>query len=1000
MEPDEPDGWSDDDGPKPPRRPDPRGGRPSGPLLPVLLILLVAFIVISWLSGFWATWLWYGSVGFTAVYRTELLTQLGLFVVGLLVAGGLIWSSLAIAYRTRPFVIPRTPAEEVMEQYRRAIEPLRRTASIVIPAFFGILAATTLVAAWKDLLLWMNGGDFGVKDPQFGMDVGFFVFSMPWLETLVGFATMALVMALVAALAAHYVYGGLQLPGRGPSSGAAYIHLGILGALLFLVRGAAYWLDRYAASYHTTELMTGIRYTDDNAVLPGRAVLAMAAVGCALLFLSVVWTRSWRLPIISFVVLVGLSVIIGGIYPALLQSIKVGPSQQSLEAPYIDRNIKATRAAFGIDKVQVTDYAATTNASPATLRSDAQNIPGIRIMDPNVISTSFKQNEAQRSFYTFPDVLDVDRYSIDGKTADAVVAARELNLEGVPAGQRNWLNDHTVYTHGYGVVAAYGNRRSAKGDMVTFMSGFGSTGPDGKPYEPRIYFGEESPTYSIVGSAAGVAPREFDYPSGSGGDAQAKNTYAGTGGVQLSSFARRLAYAITLREPNLLLSDAVNSDSRILDHRTPTERVESVAPWLTLDGNAYPAVVDGKVLWILDGYTTSATYPNSRLTDLKDATSDSVTETSAAVTSLANGQINYIRNSVKATVDAYSGAVTLYAWDESDPVLRAWMRTFPGAVRPLTEMSGDLMTHVRYPQDLLKIQRVVLARYHITDPSAFYSGNDVWAVPKDPTHDTQDQPTYYQSISMPGQDAPAFSLTSTFVPAGTGPQILRGFLAADGDAGSSSGQRSDGYGSLRLLALPPNSTVAGPSQVENKIESATVASQNPEQRLDLRAFINQNRGSGATFTFGNLLTLPVGGGLLYVQPLYVQQAKTGGSSPLNVATVAVFGDKIGWGDTLGQALDGVFGTTDGGGVDTGTDPGTTTPPSTGGGGTTDSLAAAIARAQAAYDDGQKALKAGDFTAYGEAQKRLEAALTDIAKLAPKPTSTPTGTPSPTTSAGG
>ena len=996
------------DGPAggPPRRVATRPRRPAGPLVPTLLVLVVAVVVLSLLANFWTDLLWYQSVDATTVFWTRLTTQILLLLGGAIVAGGLVAASIVVGYRTRPFYIPMTPGQESLEQYRRAIEPVRKAAMIAVPVILGLLAGLTLAGNWKVFLLWRNGGSFGVRDPQFGKDVGFFVFTLPWIQLVIGFLTMALVMALIAGLFVQYVYGGIQLPGRGPTTRAAFIHLGVLGAALFLVRGASYWFGRYAESFQDSPLLTGIRYTTAHAVLPTKAILAVASVICAVLFLMAIWTRTWRPPLVAVALLVVLAIVVGGIYPAIIQSIKVKPSEKSLESTYIQRNIDATRAAYGLDAVKTTVYPAKTDVAAGQLRTDAATIPGIRLVDPNVVSPTFRQYEGLRQYYAFPDILDVDRYDIDDKTQDAVVAARELNLAGVPDAQRNWVNDHTVYTHGFGFVAAYGNRRTSEGDPVFFESGFQTTDTAGKQYQPRIYFGEQSPDYSIVGAPEGAKPREFDYPDDESGG-QKNNTYEGSGGVAIGSFLRKTAYALKYREPKFLLSDAVNSDSRILDHRTPIERVERVAPWLTLDGNAYPALIDGKVTWILDGYTTTAKYPNSKLVDLQEATSDSVTTTSSSVRAFSGGQVNYVRNSVKATVDAYNGTVTLYAWDDKDPILRAWEKAFDNTVKPMSDIDGQLMSHLRYPQDLLKIQRQLYTQYHVTDADSFYGGGDFWRVPKDPTHATQDQPVYYQSLAMPDQKSPAFSLTTTFVPTGAGREILRGFMAADSDAGSADGKRAAGYGQLRLLELPRASSVDGPGQVENQIENSTAASEAEGQNLNLSQWIANNRATGKVLTFGNLLTLPVGGGLLYVQPMYVQASKEAGSFPQIKATVAVFGKKVGWGDTLDQALDGVFGGNSGASAgdagegtskpSTGTGSGSTGGSTGSGGGDTAALSAAIQQIQEAYDEGEQALKEGDFAAYGEAQKKLQQAIERAEAAVPSGTASPSSsTPSTST----
>jgi uncharacterized membrane protein (UPF0182 family) len=485
--------------------------------------------------------------------------------------------------------------------------------------------------------------------------------------------------------------------------------------------------------------------------------------------------------------------------------------------------------------------------------------------------------------------------------------------------------------------------------------------------------------------------------------------------VPIGSFARKAAYAIKYRELNFLLSDAVNSRSRLLDYREPVERVQRVAPWLTLDGNPYPAVVEGRIKWIIDGYTTTADYPYSRLQEIDNATSDSVTASSQAVRPIGSGQINYIRNSVKATVDAFDGHVNLYSWDDQDPLLRAWSNAFDKSVRPMSEISGELMSHLRYPEDLFKVQRMMLSKYHVTDADSFYGGNDFWRVPRDPAQEEApvDQPPYYLTLAMPGQEKPSFSLTTTFMPVGDR-EVLSGFLAVDSDAGTQRGTRRPGYGKLRLLELPRDTTVKGPGQVENDINSSNQTS--AAFTLTLNQFLNQSRQQGSRVTLGNLLTLPVGGGLLYVQPIYVS-AKGSSAYPLSRATVVAFGDKLAWSDTLDGALDGLFGGNSGATAgDSGTSgspttpapgqpaqPGQPNPPGQPGGTDQAALAQALKDIRAAYDAGQQALKDGDFAAYGEAQKRLNDAIQRAVEAAPQggtatvtPSPTGTATPSPTT----
>jgi uncharacterized membrane protein (UPF0182 family) len=991
----------DDDDSGQPGRSDPALPPARRPFVTALVVAAALMVVLGLVAQFWTEILWYQSVDFSSVFSTQLVTKIVLGVVGGLVTAAVVWSSIHVAYRTRPIYAP-SPDTQAMEHYRQLVEPMRRTATIAAPLAIGLFAGLSAATQWETFLLWRNGQQFGTTDPEFGLDVGFYVFDLPWINFIIAFLTMVLVIGFITAAFTHYLYGGIVASQKMRSTQAARVHLSVIAAALVLVRGIAFWVDRYNLATAESTKITGIQYTESHAVIPTKGILAIAAVMCAIMFLTVIWTRSWRLPLVGIAVLAVIVVAVGGIYPALIQSLKVRPSEKSLEVPYIQRNIEATRAAYGFGNIDVQSYDTKTVAAPGQLRGDAATVPGIRLIDPNIVSPTFKQLEASKGYYQFADVLDVDRYRLDGELQDTVIAARELDLSGVPDAQRNWLNDHTVYTHGYGVVAAKGNTREDDGRPTFFESQIGSKGALGT-YQPRIYFGEYSPEYSIVGGGKS----EFDYPDPAG-TGTITYTYQGTGGVKLDAL-RRLAYAVKYREINFLLSDAVTNDSRILDYRTPRERVQRVAPWLTLDGNAYPAVVDGRVLWILDGYTTSANYPYSEMTTLDVATEDAVTSTRQAVRAVQAGQVNYVRNSVKATVDAYDGTVTLYQWDENDPVLKAWMSIFPGTVKPLSAIKGSLMEHLRYPEDLFKVQRQLLQKYHDTDASSFYGGQNFWRVPDDPTQSGGDllQPPYYLSLAMPGQSGPAFSLTSTFMPTGDR-NVLSGFLAVDGDAGDQSGKKAGDYGSMRLLEMT-GGTVNGPGQVYNDMRTSSTTSTDASlgRQLTLAQFISTTSSNGASVIFGNQLTLPVGGGLLYVQPIYVRAQTSGsGTFPKLNAVAVAFGDKIAWAGSLDAALNDLFGGESGVSAgDTGTStpstPSTPTPtpgstatpspttssPSATGTPNADALAQALKDAEAAYAEGEAALKAGDFAAYGAAQEKLKEALKRAVEASPQGTST-------------
>nr|WP_269810226.1 UPF0182 family protein [Kineosporia rhizophila] len=941
-------------------------------MAPTLITLGVLIVLGLIASQMWTEVLWYQSVGFTQVYRTELITKVVLFVLGAVVMGAAVAASLMIGYRSRPIYAPVSTEQVGLDRYRESIEPLRRLVGVAVPIVLALFAGSAASQQWQTAQLWLNRTSFGQKDPQFNLDIGFFVFTLPWLQFLVSFLTAAVFLSAIAAVVTHYLYGGLRVQGAGQRlTQAARVHLFVLAASFLLLRGLDYWLGRYALSTKDSQLITGLTYTDANAGLTSRGILAGIAVIIALLFVAAAFVERIRLiPLYGTALLVISAIVIGGIYPAAVQRFQVQPSARELERDYIQKNISATRAAYGLEDIEVQNYNAQSEADEADLRSTAETIPGIRLLDPALVSPTFAQLQQIRQYYSFADNLDVDKYEIDGEMRDAVVAVRELNLDAAPQAQRGWVNDHIVYTHGYGMVAAYGNERTSDGRPVFLQSGIPSTG-ELEEYEPRIYFGENSPNYSIVGAPDGAAPQELDFPDDGSPNGQANYTYTGDGGVEVGSTFRQLLYSIKFQDQNILLSNQVNDESRILYDRSPRERVQKIAPFLTLDGDPYPAVVDGRVKWIVDAYTTTSQYPYSRTQVLEDATSDSITETTTAVAALDSTRVNYIRNSVKATVDAYDGSVNLYSWDEKDPILKAWTKVFPNTVQPMSAISADLMSHIRYPEDLFKVQRELLQRYHVADANAFYSQQDFWTVPADPTRDARNslQPPFYLTLQMPGAETTNFSLTSTFIPAGGNRGVLTGFLAVDADAGSEKGQRRDDYGQMRLLQLPRDTVISGPGQVQNAFTSDP----------DVSYLLNQlQRGNETQVLRGNLLTLPLAGGLLYVQPVYVQGSGNT-AYPLLQRVLVSFGDEIGFADTLEGALDQVFGEArpDTGDTGGGDDPGEGEEPGSG-----DSAVASAQRelqdalddASKAFQDGRTALQNNDFAAYGEAQTALEDAL--------------------------
>jgi uncharacterized membrane protein (UPF0182 family) len=924
-------------------------GRRSPLTLTITILVVLSGVLLS-LSGFYADWLWFKSVDFTSVWTTVLTTKVFLFVIAGLLTSSTILLNIIIAYKRRPLYVPLSIEADNLERYRAQIEPIKRWVVLALAVGLFYFAGTSGSALWESWLLFKNSTSFGVKDPQFNMDISFFAFKLPFYQTLIAWGISTLVLAIIASAVVHYLYGGIRLQVKEDrTTVAARVQLSVLLGGVVLMKAVAYWFDRFHLALKESKLITGLTYTDVNATLPAKAILAAIAVVCALLFFANIVRRSWVLPAAGTALLVVSSVLIAGIYPGAIQQFQVKPSESSKEAPFIQRNIDATRDAYGLSNVEVSDYQATLTTSAGQLTKDAATIANIRLMDPNVISATFRQLQQIKPYYTFPESLDIDRYTVDGVKRDVAVAVRELNIAGNPS--RNWINDHLVYTHGFGFVAAFGNARDTDGKPSFAVGDLPPTKGLGD-FEPRVYFGENVPDYSIIGGVKTDSPVEFDYPDDASANGQKNVTYSGTGGVPVGSLVNKIVFALKYQEQRILLSSLINKDSKILYNRNPRERVAKVAPWLTLDGDPYPAIIDGKILWIIDGYTTSAGYPYSRQTSLSSATSDALTANSTSVTAQGNQNINYIRNSVKATVDAYDGTVSLYQWDEKDPVLATWSKAFPGTIQPKNKISKSLLEHIRYPEDMFRVQREILSSYHVQTASAFYGGQDFWRVPRDPSTfgaNAGAQPPYYLTLQMPGEAKPEFALTTPFVPRG-GRENLSAFAVVNSDAGPN-------YGKISVLQLPRSTNVAGPSQVASNFEAK------PEVANSLSLL----RQGGSDVVLGNLLTLPVGGGLLYVQPVYVRATANAASYPLLQKVLVSFGDQIGYDDTLKGALDQVFGGNSGTATSSGTTNTTT-------GTTNSSLANALASAKQAYSDGLAALTKGDFAAYDKAQKRLKSAL--------------------------
>jgi len=964
--------------------------------LAVILLLLVG---PRFIDGY-VDWLWFGELGYRSVFTTVLLTRLVVFLVVGLLVGGIVFAGLALPYRTRPVFVPSNGNDPVA-RYRTVVMSRLRVLGTGIPVAIGLLAGIVAQTYWVRVQLFLHGGDFGIDDPQFGKDLGFYAFDLPFYRLILSFFFVALFLAFVANLLAHYVFGGIRLSGRtGALSRSARVQLISLVGTLVLLKAVAYWLDRYELLSHTRggKPFTGAGYTDINAVLPAKLILLAIALICAAAVFTAIVLRDLRIPAIGLVLLLLSSLIVGAGWPLIVEQISVKPNAAQKEREYISRNIAATRQAYGLtnDVVSYRDYSGGGQATAEQVASDRSTTSNIRLLDPTIVSPAFTQFQQGKNFYYFPDQLSIDRYpGHDGNLRDYVVAARELNPDHLIDNQRDWINRHTVYTHGNGFIASpantvrgIANDPNQNGGYPEFLAnvvgangGVLSDGP-ARLDQPRVYFGpvvSNTPAdYAIVGKNG--ADREYDYET----NTETKNyTYTGSGGVPIGSWVSRSVFAAKFAERNFLFSSVIGSNSKILFNRDPAQRVEAVAPWLTTDSHVYPAIVNKRLVWIIDAYTTLDNYPYSELTSLSSATADS---TEVAFNRLVpDKQVSYIRNSVKATVDAYDGTVTLYQQDERDPVLKAWMRVFPGTVKPKSDITSELAAHLRYPEDLFKVQRMLLAKYHVNDPVTFFSTSDFWDVPLDPNPTASSyQPPYYivaKDIAK-GDNSASFQLTSAMN------RFKRDYLAAYISASSDPAT----YGKITVLTIPGQ--VNGPKLANNAITTDTAVSQD----LGVIGRDNQNR-----IKWGNLLTLPVAqGGLLYVEPVYASPGSSDAASsyPRLIRVAMMYNDKIGYGPTVSDALTGLFGP--GAGATAAgiapTEPAApanpppraappadgsppppaaaAVPPSPSGAVTlSPAKAAALKDVEAALGAARDAQKNGDFAAYGTALQRLDDAIT-------------------------
>jgi uncharacterized membrane protein (UPF0182 family) len=987
----------------------PKLTRRSRILIAIALAVAVLLLFGQRFIDAYVDWLWFGELGYRSVFTTQILTRIVVGLVAGVLMGAVVFGALAVAYRTRPVFVPTNGPNDPVARYRTAVMTRLRLIGIGVPVLVGVFTGFLMQTYWDRVQLFLHGGSFGVADPQFGKDLGFYAFDLPFYRLVLGYLFAATFIAFIASLVTHYLFGGIRLSGRtGALSRSARIQLISLVGILMLLKAVAYWYDRYSLLSHSRagKPFTGAGYTDINAVLPAKLILMAIAVICAVAVFSAIVLRDLRIPAIGVVLLLLSSLIVGAGWPLVVEQINVKPNAAQKESDYISRSITATRQAYGLTGETVTyrDYSGNAQTNAQQVAADRATTSNIRLLDPTIVSPAFTQFQQGKNFYYFPDQLSIDRYNgPDGNLRDYVVAARELNPDRLIDNQRDWINRHFVYTHGNGFIASpantvrgVANDPNQNGGYPEFLASVvGANGsviaPGPAPLDqPRVYFGpviaSTSDDYAIVGKSGN--DREYDYET----NTETKNyTYEGKGGVPIGNWLARAVFAAKFSERKLVFPNPIGADSKILFNRDPSERVKAVAPWLDTDTSVYPAIVNKRMVWIVDGYTTLDNYPYSELMSLSSATADS---NEVALNRLQpDKMVSYIRNSVKATVDAYDGTVTLYAQDEKDPVLQAWMKVFPGTVKPKSDITPELQAHLRYPEDLFKVQRNLLAKYHVNDPVTFFSTSDFWDVPLDPNPTASSfQPPYYIVAKdlATNDNSASFQLTSAMN------RFRRDFLAAYISASSDPST----YGKITVLTIPGQ--VNGPKLANNAITTDTAVSQD----LGVIGRDNQNR-----IRWGNLLTLPVAeGGLLYVEPVYASPGASDAASsyPRLIRVAMMYNDRVGYGPTVRDALTELFGP----GADatatgpapagpvngqppaapppTDGQPPAAPPPSQGqapevptpiavppGAGAVQlsgAKAAALQEVQSALDGVRQAQQGGDFAAYGQALQRLDDAM--------------------------
>ena len=894
------------------------------------LWVLLGFIALSLVGQavpLYTDWLWFQEVGFTSVFTTR-LTLSGWLFLGLGAAVFVfLFINLSVAARTAPPDVLWELEDQLGLPGRAILEPLVRRLLLPVIAVISFFAGARATAAWPTVLEYVNRTPFQQADPLFGRDLGFYFFVLPFWRLLYGWGTALVAGTLVLVAAVYVLQRSLVLTARGPRLAAgARTHLLGLAALLLLLRAIGFWLDRFDLLFSPRGLVFGASYTDVHASLPVLQWLVVLAFLCAAACVFQMFRPGWRFLVAGLVVLVVLWVAGLGIAPALLQSYRVKPNELAFERPYIENNIRMTRQAYALDRVMEKDFAAEDNLTPAVLDRNNLTVKNIRLWDHRPLLVTYGKLQEIRTYYKFRDV-DVGRYTLNGEYRQVMLSARELSYRDLPS--RGWINEHLTYTHGYGLVASPVNRITPEGLPDFFIKDIPPSVSGGIPKitRPEIYYGEIGNEYVFVRTRS----QELDYPSG---DQNVYTRYEGKGGIPVDSLLRKAAFAARFGALNVLLSNDLTPESRVMIYRDVAARVQEAAPFLKFDRDPYVVITaDGRLMWMIDGYTTSDKYPYA--TPVRG--------------------FNYIRNSVKATVDAFDGTVSYYVADPEDPLIRTYARAFPALFKPIDQMPKDLQIHVRYPEDLFTVQARMYATYHMQDPQVFYNKEDLWVLPRLQQEGRErEMEPYFTVMRLPGEPREEFVLLSGFNPSGRDNMIA--LLVARMDPPQ--------YGRLIAYAFPKQKLVFGPRNIQARINQDPVISQQI-------ALWNQQ---GSRVITGTLLAIPIEQSLVYVQPLYLAAAEQGALPELRRVVVA-YGNQIAMEPTLEAALARVFGGRVRGEDSAGrpVERGPSAPSAAAG----STISTGIQRAWEAWQRGQEALRKGDWATYGQEQKKVEEALRQL-----------------------